>query len=112
MSAGSGAEEGHAPTQVCGVNQVAGSDGGLEAQRRAIAAACSRHGWLPLKRLARYESMLGRRGPSSDARRLRRHGVRQVLVLRDTPATATEVFLAFALGRSRGDVQSKRDSSG
>ncbi len=50
MSAGSGAEEGDAATQVCGVNQVAGSDGGLEAQRQAIAAACRRHGWQPLER--------------------------------------------------------------
>jgi len=32
------------------VNQVAGSDGGLEAQRQAIAAACRRHGWQPLER--------------------------------------------------------------
>jgi DNA invertase Pin-like site-specific DNA recombinase len=50
VSAGSGAEERHAATQVCGVNQVAGSDGGLGAQRRAIAAACRRHGWQPLER--------------------------------------------------------------
>jgi len=38
--------------RVRGVSQVGGSDGGgLEAQRQAIAAACRRHGWLPLERL-------------------------------------------------------------
>jgi DNA invertase Pin-like site-specific DNA recombinase len=52
LSAGSGAEEGHAAIQVRGVSQAAGRDrGDLEAQRQAIAAACRRHGWQPLERL-------------------------------------------------------------
>jgi DNA invertase Pin-like site-specific DNA recombinase len=52
LSVGSGAEEGHAASQVRGVSQAASrNDGDLEAQRKAIAAACRRHGWQPLERL-------------------------------------------------------------
>ena len=48
--------------RVRGVSQVGGSDGGgLEAQRQAIAAACRRHGWLPLEPLEQSGSSAAKR---------------------------------------------------
>ncbi len=54
LSAESWAEEGRAAIGVRGVSQVARS--GQAAQRRAIAAVCRRHGWLPLDRLEQADA--------------------------------------------------------
>ena len=105
LSAESWAEEGRAAIGVRGVSQVARS--GQAAQRKAIAAACRRHGWLPLERLEQADAGAAeRRRPGlAEARQALEHrdGKALVAAKQDTlPQLLLDLAALLASAQTQG----------